>query len=537
MTVAVARSLLPALLALTTALIGGPALAQVRGTVGQSTDRLYDPGNADPGRMRSGTTGFDADPGLPARRSGNATPANPAELAGNSVVNSNTRVAVRKRTRSAATLTRPPNRAVIAPARPAQPVAGIAPPLAAPRAMPDIVAPGLTEPMVPRKKKKKEEDPYAPLGLRLGGLTVHAAVDLQAGYDSNPLRSGSGSAVKGSKFYQVAPEVSVVSDWSRHQLQFDLKGAYLLFQDVNDADRPTLDAKLTFRGDISRDTTLNLELKEKVDTQRPGSLDLTSAVKGRPAFYTHSGSIGVTQKFGYASITAAANVDRATYDQGVTYAGLSYDQSDRNYTTYGARLRGAYEITPGIVPYVEAMVDSRQYDREFNASGYRRSSDGVIGRVGTTFEVTQQLTGDVSAGYGMRRYDDSRLDHLSGLLIDASLVWQMSPLTKMTLKGTSEFVETATVGSSGAVNRKVSVDLAHDLLRNVTVTGSLGYSQTLYQGIGLMEQTINAGLKFDYKIDRTFVVRGSYAYERGLSDNAGQSYLAHVFLLGLRIQR
>lgn len=532
------RTLMPALLALmTTTALTGAALAQVRGAVGQSTERIYDPAADSKGIRGSTTSGSDADTADSRAKSKTSGAGAAAELGSNTVVNINTKALVRKRTRAMSGLTRPPNRVVRAPSRTAATVGGIAPPVPLPRGAPDIVAPGFTEPMRPLKKKKKADDPYAPLGLRLGGITVNAGVDVQAGFDSNALRTGAGVKRESSMFYQVAPDLTLMSDWSRHQLQMDLKGAYLLYPDVADASRPTFDGKLTFRGDVARDTTVNLELKEKIETQRPGSLDLSNAVKGRPAYYTHSGMAGVTQKFGAASVTAAANVDRTTYDDGVTYAGRIYDQKDRAYSSYGVRLRGAYEITPGIVPYAEVSADTRQYDQAVDKSGYRRSSQGLIGRAGTTFEVSQQLTGEVAVGYGARSYDDTRLDPLTGALVDASMVWQMSPLTKMTLKGTSEFQETTATGSSGAVNRKLSVDVSHDLLRNLTVTGSLAYGHALYQGNSRMEQTIASGLKFDYKIDRTFIVRGSYGYERSISEMPGQGYLAHVFLLGLRVQR
>ena len=532
------RHLTPLMLALAaTTALSGAGLGQVRGTVGQSTERIYDPAG-DPGRARPSTTsGQDVDAG-PARQGSTAgTSSAMRELGSNTVVNTNTRAAVRKRVRNAAVLTRPPNRVVRAPSSPPVAVGGIMPPAPPSRSVADMPAPGLSEPMVRARRKPKEDDPYAPLGLRLGGVTVLPGLDLQAGYDSNPLRSGGSSSRKDSMLYQISPDVSLMSDWSRHQLQADLKGSYSYYPDVDGASRPTFDGKVTFRGDLSGNTTLNLEAREKVDTQRPGSQDLSSAVKGRPAYYTHSGSAGVTHRIGRTAVTATATVDRTTYDNGVTFAGATYDLQDRNVTAYGGKLRGAYEITPGLVPFVEVSADTRRYDERIDSSGYQRSSTGATVKAGSTFEMTRTLTGEVSAGYGARDYEDGRLANLTGALVDASLVWQASPLTKVTLKAASEFQETTTVGSSGALSRRLTLDVAHDLLRNMTVTGSLGYSASVYQGIGSTEQMANAGVKLDYKIDRNFLVRGSYNYERALSEVAGQGYLSHTFLMGVRLQR
>ena len=519
---------------LATTALTGVALAQMRGQVGQSTERIYDPGYT-PKKETSATSGAEADGMTDARARARASSQG---LAGGGGTMGNVRAIVRKRTRAAMTLTRPPNRVVRPVATPGQNMPGGAPALSpVAREGQALVAPGLTELPMARRKRPPVTDPYAPVGLRLGTLIVMPGVEILGGYDTNPLRSSSGTKIKGSRQLQVAPDLTISSDWARHQLQIDLRGSYSYFADVDNASRPTLDGKLTFRGDVSQDTTVNIELKEKLETQRPGSVDLTNAVKGRPAYYTHSGSAGVTQKIGYASVTATALVDRTTYENGTTYSGATYDQQDRNYTSYGARLRGAYELTPGIIPFAEVIVDTRTYDQNIDSTGYRRSSNGVIGRVGTTFELGRNVTGEIGAGWGGRAYDDSRLANLTGGLLDASLIWQASPLTKVTLKAASEFTETTTTGSSGAVSRKVNLDVAHDVLRNVTVTGSLGYAASIYQGINRIEQTISSGLKLDYKIDRTFIVRGSYGYERAISDVAGNGYLSHTFLMGLRIQR
>lgn len=530
------RSILPLVLALcaTTALTGR-VHGQMRGQVGQSTDRIYDPA-MDASRARpsntSGTEGDSRDGQRP------RSPSAAQSLGGGSgVINPNVRAAVRKRTRTAFTLTRPPNRVVRAPMTAPRNPAIAGPLIPPPRENTDIVAPGLSESPMARRRRPKADDPYAPVGLRLGGLTVMPGVDLMAGVDSNPLRNGAGTKIKGSMLYQVSPDLMIASDWSRHSLQVDLRGSYSYYPGVDNASRPAFEGKVVFKGDISQDTVLNLELKERVDTQRPGSTELTNAVKGRPAYYTHSGSLGVTHTIGRTAITAAALVDRTTYDNGTTYAGTTYDQQDRNYTTYGGRLRGAYEITPGIMPFVEVSADTRQHDQEVDATGYRRSSVGAIARAGSTFELTRTLTGEVSAGWGLRDYEDRRLDNLSGGLIDASLVWQLSPLTKVTAKAGSEFQETTSMGSSGAVSRKISLEVAHDLWRNLTMTGSLAYAVSTYQGTGRVEQTITPGMKLDYKIDRNFIIRGSYNYERAISEVAGSGYFSHTFLMGLRIQR
>ena len=67
-------------------------------------------------------------------------------------------------------------------------------------------------------------------------------------------------------------------------------------------------------------------------------------------------------------------VERSTYQDAELLSGDTLDLSDRDYTSYGAALRGSYESTPDVKPFVEAAVDRRIYDHEVDFTGVRRGS-------------------------------------------------------------------------------------------------------------------------------------------------------------------
>ena len=50
-------------------------------------------------------------------------------------------------------------------------------------------------------------------------------------------------------------------------------------------------------------------------------------------------------------------------------------------------------------------------------------------------------------------------------------------------------------------------------------------------------RVINAGVKAEYSLTRTVVVKASYAFERLKTTVPGADYTANIFLLGLRLQR
>jgi len=262
----------------------------------------------------------------------------------------------------------------------------------------------------------------------------------------------------------------------------------------------------------------------------------TPTVTGRPQIYQYGASAGVTHDINRLQLTLRGSVDRSDYEDARLSNGAVLSQKDRNQTQYGVRLRAAYEVTPGFKPFVQAEIDQREFDEKADSSGYMRSSNGVTGRIGSTFEISRQLTGEVSGGYQDRKYDDSRLKNLRGFVGDAAVLWSPTPLTTVTLRGGAELGDTTIAGSSGTTVRRATLEVAHALRRNLTVTGFTNFSRTEYDGQGLREDYTNVGARLEYKLTRTFAVRASFTHERLNSTAQGSDYTANVSLVGLRVQ-
>lgn len=405
----------------------------------------------------------------------------------------------------------------------------------APQATVSGLPPAPPPPPPQRRRPVADLDPYAPIGLRLGSVVLKPSLTTGIGYDTNPERSA-GSTRKGSPFSRTDGEVEIQSDWNVHELKGKLRGGYSEYFRNRDASRPDGEGQLDLRLDASRDTRILLETRAKLDTQRPGSPDLTAAVTGRPLVYQYGASAGVTHDFNRLQMTLRGSVDRSDYEDGKLSNGGTVSQRDRNQTQLGLRLRAAYEVTPGFKPFVQGEIDTREFDQAVDSSGYRRSSDGATGRVGSTFEISRQLTGEVSVGYQDRKYDDNRLRNLKGLIGDAAILWSPTPLTTVTLRGTSELGDTTIAGSSGTAARRVSLEIAHALRRNLTVTGLASFGRTEYDGQGLREDFSSYGARVEYKLTRTFSVRASFTQERLNSTAQGADYTANVAQVGLRVQ-
>jgi len=433
---------------------------------------------------------------------------------------------------------RPP---VYAPIRPPVRPSLIVPALG-PEVQPPVV--GLPEPVPPPPKLRRrlaEDDAYAPLGLRVGTINLFPVLGQSLGYDTNPNRSSFDR--KGSALSQTEVELGIASDWSNHQLTGQLRGAYNAYPQNADANRPEGAGRLGLRLDVTRDTQVNIEGRYAIDTQRPDSPDFSATVRERPIIASEGASLGVTQRFGRVLASLTGTVDRFDYENATLANGTVFDQSDRNLTQLGVKGRVGYELKPGFVPFVEVLADTRDYDRPVDSAGFRRSSDGIGGRLGTTFELTRLVTGEIAAGAIRRSYDDPRLRDLTSPILDAALTWAITPLTTIKDTATALVDETTVAESPGVRTVRGTVEVAHALRRNLTLTTGLTYSTSDYDRVAISQESFGALVRADYKLNRWLGIRASYNFERYRTEGAASAcdctlsksgYTAHVFLLGMR---
>ena len=393
-----------------------------------------------------------------------------------------------------------------------------------------------------RRKAVAEGDPYDPIGIRAGAFDLYPAVELYGGYDSNPAARAVGS---GSSLLTVAPELRVQSRWSRHDLKADLRGTYTAYgkDTTPSVSRPQATGAIDGRIDVTRDMRIDLGGRLQVGTDYPNSPNVQAGLSRLPIYTTVGGIAGLGQRFNRLDVSVKGTLDRTVWQQSSLVDGTSASNDDRNLNQYGVTLRAGYELRPGITPYIEAGGDHRVHDQAADVFGYRRDSKALTGRLGSTFELTRQLTGDISVGYTKRDYEDARLKAASGLLFDASLLWTATPLTTAKLTAKTNVGESTVPGVSGIFYRDIGLQVDHAMRRWLIATIKFGFGFDTYEGdaagtIADRQDTRYAlGFGLTYKFNRELWLKGEVRREWLRSSVAGFGYDANIFLLGLRLQK
>jgi hypothetical protein len=386
----------------------------------------------------------------------------------------------------------------------------------------------------PIHKRPVDDDPYGPVGFHAGAFLVKPSVEISEGYDSNPFRVQNGP---GSAFTEVKGAVSAKSEWSRHEMQLDLRGSYTAYSNVDDINRPDADATLRGRIDIQKDLRIEYVEKAALATQAPGTPNSIEGAKNLPFIYTLTSGVGAVKQFNRLEVGVFGEVSRNIYEDADLLNGTTLNLSEFNYNDYTVRLRGSYEITPGMKPFVEVAADTRSFDQGINSFGLRQGSNGYKAEAGFIFDRPEILKGQIGLGYMARSYDDPTLPNISGLLIDSSLTWKPSALTQMKLDLNSSINESITTGAAGVFTREGKLTIDHAFRR--WLVGSLfgSYGQDQYRGTDRVDDRWTYGAALTYWFNRALALRGEVRRE-GLNSNvAGEDYKADVAMLGLRLQR
>ena len=376
---------------------------------------------------------------------------------------------------------------------------------------------------------------FDPLGIRAGSFLLKPWFESGIGYDTNPLATNTNP--KPSLYQQYATGLTAQSDWSRHALAADIRGSYTQYDNVSGNNRPEIDSILRGRIDVSDRTRYALEGHFQLTTESAGNPDAPTDVVRPPPIVTTGGSVGFAHRWNRFEVAAAGGLDHVVYENGELLNGETLDRSDRNYDQPAVRLRAGYELRPGVTPFVAGEFDSREFAQEVDDSGYQRASTGMQIRAGTSFELTRLLTGEASLGWLARDYVDPRLADISGLLVDASLVWVASGLTTVRFTAVTTINETSFEDTTGVLERILALRIDHAFRRWLIGTIRLGWEFDDYGQSGRRDNRFVVGAQASIKLARELWLTGEVRQETLDSNEPVNDYTANIMMVGLRLQR
>lgn len=381
----------------------------------------------------------------------------------------------------------------------------------------------------PKRKRKAAEDPYAPTGLREGGLVLHPSLGIDAVVSSN-VRQAAVDAKAGVGL-SLSPGLSFESDWLRHSLSGQASGTFLRYVNQPGIKADTADAALAGRFDIRRDTFASLDAGYTLTQTGLGNGQIPADAIGTRADQTYSAGLGLTHDFGAFSTSLKSGLAYNTYGDVKLSGGGTDSNSDRNYLSPSLAMRATYTDPPAFKPYVEVGIDRRIYDHTRDKLGFKRSSNGVALSAGVVIDDSPIWQGDVAVSYLHRSYDDPTLAAASALGLSGSLTWSPTELTNVILDAGTSLVDNIDTTTSANREWTASLTINHALRDNILLHAGIG--DTIEKTTGGYDNTYTGSLGLAWKLTPEFAWTAGYDVTWLKAAQASRNFSEHRLSVGL----
>lgn len=372
---------------------------------------------------------------------------------------------------------------------------------------------------------------YDAAGIRAGGFMVYPEASVTGSFDDNIYASENNE--EEDFITTLAARVTVSSTWSRHALSLRGGISQELYADNSDEDRFNWNVKGGGQIDVTSSTALTGAIGYAQLHEDRGDPSSPAAASEPVEYNLFSTEAGLAQRFNRVTVSLGGEYLDYDYDDTTSVGGAPIDQDFRDREHFIERLRVAYSLSPDTNIFVEGQLDQRQYDQQPPAVPLNRDSDGWQAVVGSEFRLTNLAQGGVYAGYQEREYDDPTLANTDGLTYGANVDWFVTPLTTVTFTADASVQETTVAGASGYDRQQFGVDVDHELMRNIILSGGLSYANNDFNDSGREDDIIGASAGLTYLLNRNFDVMLGYTYTDRDSSAAGSSYTRNVVGLTL----
>lgn len=301
-------------------------------------------------------------------------------------------------------------------------------------------------------------------GLRLGSFILRTSSNQSLNTES--VKDAAGSRHR--TFFANTTNGSLTSDWGRHALTITGASTYEKNISGQGATEPSARIDGDLRLDLSEQTIAHLTAGYAFEREETSNPNAFAGATQQARVDRYSGGASIERELGVLRGTAAVAATRTTYGS-VSFAdGTRVDLGDRDRNAVEGRLRLGYELSPALIPFIEATLGRAVYDEELDASGYARSSWSYGGRAGVQLDLGEKLRGELGLGYATVKYEDARLAAIDAFTVDGTLLWSPQRGTDLDLGLRTTVQDSTSAGQSGWVEYLLSSGLSHQLRSDLT---------------------------------------------------------------------
>lgn len=383
------------------------------------------------------------------------------------------------------------------------------------------------------RARPREDDGEAP-GIRLGTFILRPTLTQKIMHE----RDRYGDNTDRRTYSETVVEGTLQSDWSRHRLT--VTGDGTIQKNISGEGQEDPSASLDAVLDLDLTSAMQGQLRAGYDFYREDRTDPNAIANAtaQAGVHTFTGAASLTRELGRLRGTATADVSRTLYGDAELIDGTVISGDERDNRGYGITGRIGYEVSPALIPFVQASLGRTDFDQEIDSAGFERSATSYGLRGGVELPLGEKLSGEVSVGYLNRDIDDPLLEDIDAFAIDGLINWSPQRGTNVTARLRTDIGSSTTPGESGWVTRAVTLGIKHELRSNLVarLTGAALRRNFRGPAAPADETTLALDGELDWSINRYLSLITEAGYERTTQAGVPDSDIARVGL-GLRLKR
>ncbi|KQW78129.1 hypothetical protein ASC89_15080 [Devosia sp. Root413D1] len=262
-------------------------------------------------------------------------------------------------------------------------------------------------------------------------------------------------------------------------------------------------------------TTLAGRGNLKVSQDDANGPDYADNVASAPVVVSGDGEVSAARDLGAFNLAVRGSAGREVYGKTIYDDNSTADNSFQNTTAYGAGARLGYELTPGLVAFVDVEADYLAYDAPSPSLLVKLDNVTYAGRGGLSAKFNETLELEGSLGFGYTDLTDGSLSDFSAVLYDAKAVFR--PDETLTLTGAFSTTISQPGTTSGATAKLTYAATGQlDYLVNpwLKLRADAQWSEAHYQGIDNDEYNWGFGIGADYLLNEHTDLTADYSFLR-----------------------
>jgi hypothetical protein len=338
--------------------------------------------------------------------------------------------------------------------------------------------------------------------------------------------------------YTVAPSLQLQSNWSTHALHLHAKSVSRFYDKFNTQDSTDYTVGADGRLDIVRGSSISGGVSY-TDAFEPLADNPNAGLREPIEYKLTAANIRGDWALARTKLGVFVSSDTYDYETGFLFNGVAANQDDRDrlVTEYGGRVD--YSISPDTALFLTAKGNTRDYDLAPPRVGVNRNSDGYEVLGGVAFDLTRLIRGEIGAGYMHQEYDAAGVGDTDDATGNVKIEWFPTQIMTITAKASRFVGDSGLGGASSFLGTEASLGADYELLRNVILSGEVGWGKDEYQGVRRDDERWTGSLGAEYMLNRVAGVYGRYLHwdQDSSGAAAGRKFKEDMFTIGVRLRR